>query len=139
MAQNDDIEKYKKFLYEVLRPDYLKTVKQEEEMIQEKHEYEILLVSVTKIIESEAQSLMTRMNLGHHVFANAEIEDCSKVIVKMTGDMFAELPLDRAVGFIEKKIEILGQRAERIQETASKIRAHMDYVLSSIASYEKLL
>lgn len=56
----------------------------------------------------------------------------------MVGDLFVELPLERAEKFIEGKIKVLTERAEHIDEMAAKIRAHMDLVLSSLEELQAL-
>uniref|UniRef100_A0A1I7X7F0 Centromere protein X n=1 Tax=Heterorhabditis bacteriophora TaxID=37862 RepID=A0A1I7X7F0_HETBA len=139
-----ELAKYQRFLDDTLRPDYLRAIEDRERYLNDRHEYELLLVAINKIQCAGCSSVNMRVNLGHHVFVNAEIDNCNTVIVKMVGDLYAELPLPRAVIFIEEKIkwcntcdffliifQFLNKKASQADELASKIRAHIDHIKDS--------
>ncbi|EPB67780.1 hypothetical protein ANCCEY_13123 [Ancylostoma ceylanicum] len=87
-------------------------------------------------VSNKAGKINIRTSLGHQVFVNAELKDT--VIVKLAGDLFAELKLERAEIFITQKLEILRKKAEICLELASKTKATMKFLMAAIGEYDKL-
>ncbi|PAV82067.1 hypothetical protein WR25_11107 [Diploscapter pachys] len=137
-TKKPDVQKYLDFIEKTLKPDYAKALSDIDRILNERAEYEILLVAITKIKESNPDPLQMKVDLGCGTFVNAVAERNDRVIVKLMDGLFAELTLDRAIPFVEKQISMLGERVEARNRVASQIRAHMDLVLSTISELQNL-
>uniref|UniRef100_A0AC35UA06 Prefoldin subunit 5 n=1 Tax=Rhabditophanes sp. KR3021 TaxID=114890 RepID=A0AC35UA06_9BILA len=67
-----------------------------------------------------------RTNLGEYVFADVTLREKNKVVVKMIGDIYAELTYERGLAFAEGKIVLLEKYIEDYKLSMGKLKAHMD-------------
>ncbi|CAJ0572491.1 unnamed protein product, partial [Mesorhabditis spiculigera] len=136
------IDKFEQFLNERLRPDYAKAIEQREKIVAEIRDYETLLVTIATMQrlkkETPEARLKTLVNIGKHVFAKAVADSNDKIVVRLIDNLFAELPLERATAFVEKRVVVLQERAEQADKLSCQVRAHIDLVLASLDEYAAL-
>uniref|UniRef100_A0A0N5AQU2 Prefoldin subunit alpha n=1 Tax=Syphacia muris TaxID=451379 RepID=A0A0N5AQU2_9BILA len=132
-----DTERYRKFVKERLEVDYESVVKDINVIFAEIREYETLRLAISKIKETGVkENLETQVNIGKNIFCDAEISDCQRIIVKLGGDIFAELTLDRAEQYVEKRINLLNERASILEKEGHSIKARIHLILSSLNQLE---
>lgn len=138
MSRNNiNFEDYRSFVKERLEVDYESVIKDLNIIVDEVKEYETLQLTINKIKElGIKKNLETQVNIGENIFCEAKINNCERVIVKLGGDLFAELTLDRAEQFIEKRIALLNERASVFKKEAISIRARIHLILSSLDQLE---
>ncbi|CAD6192806.1 unnamed protein product [Caenorhabditis auriculariae] len=127
---SQEIQKYEQFLRETVQPDLLKAIEERNKLSEECEQYNSLLVTCSKIKAANLKSTELRVDIGQRVFVNAQVDNCEKVIVKLTDDLFAELTIDRAIIFIEKRITLLKKEIERLGTVAANCQSTMTLMLS---------
>ncbi|CAJ0600839.1 unnamed protein product [Cylicocyclus nassatus] len=140
MTQQEDekIERFRSIVSGQLQDELAKLGKDRQQILVELQDYAALLVVVRNLQMKKSSKVNIRTSLGHQVFVNAELEKQDSVIVKLAGDLFAELKLERAEIFITQKLEILRKKAELSLELASKTKATIKFLLAAIGEYDKL-
>ncbi|VDD94138.1 unnamed protein product [Enterobius vermicularis] len=134
-----NIEDYRKFVKERLEVDYQAVIKEINVINNEIKDYEILQLAISKITGlGIKKGLEMQVNIGKNIFCEANISNCERVVVKLGGDLFAELTLSRAEQFIEKRLEVLNQRAMFFEKEAHSIQARIHLILSSLDQLEVL-
>ncbi|KAL6740642.1 hypothetical protein Aduo_013982 [Ancylostoma duodenale] len=136
--EDEKVELFRTVVCEQLQGELAKAQKDRQEILKELQEYASLLVVVRNMQANNAGKINIRTSLGHQVFVNAELDRKDTVIVKLAGDLFAELKLERAEVFITQKLEILRKKAEICLELASKTKATMKFLMAAIGEYDKL-
>ncbi|MGC9308211.1 MAG: prefoldin subunit alpha, partial [Thermoplasmatota archaeon] len=63
--------------------------------------------------------------LGGNVFMRATIADVERVLTGVGSDVVVEKSVSTAIDFLEKRIEDLRQREEKLIETSQDIRARV--------------
>lgn len=135
---SNEIEWFRTAVYDRLKGELVEAQKHREDVLRELQEYAALLVVVRNMQKNSAEKINIRTSLGHQVFVNAELAKRDTVIVKLGGDLFAELTLPRAEIFIVEKLEILKKKSAICLELLSKIRATMKFIMAAVAEYDKL-
>ncbi|RCN52371.1 prefoldin subunit [Ancylostoma caninum] len=136
--EDEKVELFRTVVCEQLQSELAKAQKDRQDILKELQEYASLLVVVRNMQANNAGKINIRTSLGHQVFVNAELDRKDTVIVKLAGDLFAELKLERAEIFITQKLEILRKKAEICLELASKTKATMKFLMAAIGEYDKL-
>uniref|UniRef100_A0A0N4Z2G1 ING domain-containing protein n=1 Tax=Parastrongyloides trichosuri TaxID=131310 RepID=A0A0N4Z2G1_PARTI len=123
------MEKFQK-TYDAFSEDYITLSKLYERTALEMKEYQELsstLKILTEFMEvSKDEDIKMQMNLNEYVYADAKIREKNKVVVKMIDDIYAELTYERAISFIESKMEILEKYLDDYKKEMAKIKAHME-------------
>ncbi|KAJ1352862.1 hypothetical protein KIN20_009346 [Parelaphostrongylus tenuis] len=135
---SDEVERFRTVVYDRLKGELAEAQKHQKDIHRELQEYAALLVVVRNLQNNSAEKINIRTSLGHQVFVNAELAKRDTVIVKLGGDLFAELTLPRAEIFIVEKLEILKKKSAVCLELLSKIRATMKFIMAAVAEYDKL-
>ncbi|KAF8375941.1 hypothetical protein PRIPAC_82370 [Pristionchus pacificus] len=132
------MEKYESYVRDRLMPDKLKAQEAVNELVTEMQDYQSLLVTLDTIVDNELKEMETRVNMGNNMFMQANVEDTSKVIVKMVDGLFVSLPIERARLFIPKRIEILQSRISLLEVKMCEIQATIDTMLASINEFQSI-
>ncbi|GMR47645.1 hypothetical protein PMAYCL1PPCAC_17840 [Pristionchus mayeri] len=132
------MEKFECYVRERLLPDKLNAQKAVDELVTEMREYQSLLVTIDTIVDNELREMETRVNMGNNMFMTANVEDTSRVIVKMLDGLFVSLPIERAREFIPKRIEILQTRISHLEIKMCEIQATIDKMLASINQFQSI-
>ncbi|VDP00459.1 unnamed protein product [Heligmosomoides polygyrus] len=135
----EEVERFRKLVSEQLLGELQKAHDDRKELLRELQEYASLLVVVRNMKINKADKVNIRASLGHQVFLNAEVDKRDTIIVKLAGDLFAELKLERAEIFITEKLDVLRKRADFCLKLASKIQATMNLIMAALGEYDKLV
>ncbi|KAK6059860.1 prefoldin subunit [Cooperia oncophora] len=137
MSRKEDvsIERFRTVVSEDLLNQLREAQNSRQEILRELQEYASLLVVVRNMKNKKAEKINIRASLGHQVFVNAELDKKDTVIVKLGGDLFAELKLERAEIFVTEKLDVLRKKADLCLELASKIEATMKFIMATVASH----
>lgn len=76
-------------------------------------------------IAEGTQGEQTLVPLGGNVFMRATIADVERVLTGVGSDVVVEKSVSTAIDFLEKRIEDLRQREEKLIETSQDIRARV--------------
>jgi len=94
--------------------------------------WEGLVANVCGVQERGQGELRTMVDLGAQVYCQAEVPDTSHIFVNVGLGFHAELTLDEALAFAEKKlVGLRGDLRERVEEAAS-IQSHVKLVTEGI-------
>ncbi|KAJ3414204.1 hypothetical protein HDV05_006909 [Chytridiales sp. JEL 0842] len=128
------ILKYERFIGDTLQPDLQKELQKRDDVYAEIAEY-LKLRNQIELIKSEAETskeIKSMVDVGCDFFMQAKIKNVSTINVLIGADCHAELTLDEAIAFIDKKEKLLHKRADKITEKANTIKAHIKFVLAGI-------
>ncbi|KAJ3172492.1 hypothetical protein HDU88_005820 [Geranomyces variabilis] len=130
------IKKYEAFVNDRLRPDLQQSLDARDKVYDTISEYLKLRNQIELLQSQKLTELKTMMDVGCEFFMQAKIPSLEYIYVQIGLDTHAELTFDQALAFINKKETLLLKSAERHTEAASKIRAQIKMVLTTI---EKIL
>ena len=142
--QNKDskIEVYEKFLNEKLKTDLKIVLDEQDKIYSEIAEYLQIKDTALKLQTVKGggskQKLNTKVDLGCNFYANAVVEDCSRIFVAIGYGFFLEMKLDEAIFFIEKKVKILDDLAQELSQKATDIKANIKFVLEGLKEIQNL-
>ncbi|XP_029467797.1 protein UXT isoform X1 [Rhinatrema bivittatum] len=98
---------YEKFISEVLQRDLSKVLEQRDEIYKTIAQYLQLKNTIERLQELDDKALKTEVDLGCNFFVCAEVPDSSRIFMALGYGFFAELTLEEALRFIEKKNKLL--------------------------------
>ncbi|VDO24309.1 unnamed protein product [Haemonchus placei] len=135
MSREDDmeVERFRTVVSDQLLGQLKEAKDDRQEILRELQEYAALLVVIHNMQNNKADKINIRASLGHQVFVNAELDKRDTIIVKLCGDLFAELKLERAEIFVTEKLDVLRKRADFCLELVSKIEATMNFIMAAVA------
>ncbi|KJH49875.1 prefoldin subunit [Dictyocaulus viviparus] len=136
---SEKVEHFRTTVLDRLNAELSDVLKHRDDIIREIQEYAALLVVVQNIESNKSGKINIRTSLGHQLFVDAELTRRDTIIVKLVGDLFAELKLARAEIFISEKLKILKKNADMCTEISSKIRATMKFIMAAISEYDELV
>ncbi|KAG8447350.1 hypothetical protein GDO86_014711 [Hymenochirus boettgeri] len=93
---------------------------------------------IVKLQEMPSETLHTQVDLGCNFYVNSEVPDSSKIFLALGFGFFAELTLEEAVKFIDKKSKMLSQIVENLSRDAANIKAHIRLVLEGLRELQDL-
>ncbi|XP_030049746.1 protein UXT [Microcaecilia unicolor] len=129
---------YEKFINEVLQRDLSKVVEQRDEVYKTIAEYVQLKNTIERLQELDDKTLKTEVDLGCNFFVCAEVPDSSRIFMAVGYGFFAELTLEEALRFIEKKSKLLTKLSENLSKDAAKIKANIRLVLEGLRELQGL-
>lgn len=136
---------FEKFVNEKLKTD-LKLVLDEQdaiyteiaEYLQVKDTVEKLQTVNKKQDKEELKTFKTRVDLGCNFYANAVVENASRIFVSIGYGFFLEMKFDEALKFIDKKVKLLNEQADDLTNKASEIKANIKFVLEGLREIQNL-
>uniref|UniRef100_A0A1I7YDM0 Prefoldin subunit 3 n=1 Tax=Steinernema glaseri TaxID=37863 RepID=A0A1I7YDM0_9BILA len=127
----EEKEKFVTFMRERIHKDFEKYAADLEQVNGSIKEYSDLSALINKLTTYKSDHLEAMVDMGCNMFMQGSIQKWDTIIVKMDNEYFAELPLERAKKFVEEKLKLLRQRADRLIEVFNSIRAH-DRLMASL-------
>lgn len=128
--------KYEEFLNERLRSDLKKVLESKNEVCSDIAEYNQLKSTIDLLLSEKLskkhQPLKTMIDLGCNVYAQARVDDCSKIFVSIGLGFQLEMTLEEASVFIEKKISYLTERASKLSDQAALINGRIKVVMETL-------
>lgn len=127
------VERYEQFVNERLRTDLRAVLSERDRVYGDIAEY----VQLKQLIEhikqpSVHRPLKTMVDIGCNTYAQACVQDCSRIFVAVGLGFFLEMGLDEANKFIDKKVEQLTAKAQELSKQSSEINARIKLVLDSL-------
>mmetsp|Transcript_24873 Transcript_24873/g.63010 ORF Transcript_24873/g.63010 Transcript_24873/m.63010 type:complete len:163 (-) Transcript_24873:107-595(-) len=127
------VREYEAFVAQRLQPDLRTALEALDVANAELADFLALRAQLEQIEALQLEPLRLQVNLGADFFAQAQVDDPSKVCVHVGLGFFAELTRAEALSFIEGKARTLELRAATLGEQASTIRAHIQVLLEAVA------
>lgn len=144
MTEKDIEEKilqYETFLNDTLKSDLRKLHNERDKVFEEQAEFLALKNSIIAIQAAglkEGEPLKTKMDLGCNFYAQAEVPNPQMIFVSVGLGFFAELTLDEALAFIEKKDKQLAGKAEAFTKDSIKAKANIKLVVGGLQELQKI-
>ncbi|KAM3911101.1 protein UXT [Leptodactylus fuscus] len=134
----EKVLRYETFLTDTLQTDLRRVLENRDSVYEKISQYLQLKNVIEKLQELETGPLQTQVDLGCNFYVNAEVPDASKIFVALGFGFFAELTLDEALRFIEKKNKMLTDISESLTKDAANIKAHIRLVLEGLRELQDL-
>ncbi|KAI6192404.1 hypothetical protein M3Y97_00333800 [Aphelenchoides bicaudatus] len=82
---------------------------------------------ITKEMEFDGQKCDRKvmMNFGKQVYTKAKVKANAKILVRVQADLFIEMPYERALDFIARRIKFLSDIANEYLKEIAQIKGHM--------------
>ncbi|XP_039250303.2 protein UXT-like [Styela clava] len=139
---DDKVLKYEHFVNETLRGDLKNLNDLRDKVYGEISEYLQLQTTLQKLEECKAnknnQPLKTQVDIGCNFFAQAVVDDPSKVFVCVGYGFYVEYTYKEALEFIDKRVEILNKQAENFSKDMAHVRAQIRLVLEGLRELQGL-
>ena len=148
------VESYEKFINEKFKTDLENILKEQQAVYADMAEYMIIKETIEKIqlankIKTEEATmatfencgrdmLKTKVDLGCNFYANAVVEDSSRIYVAIGYGFFLEMRHDEALRFIDKKMKMLEASANNLGEMASEIKAKIRFMMEGLKELQHL-
>ncbi|CAN2389214.1 Prefoldin subunit [Pristimantis euphronides] len=134
----EKVLRYEAFVTDTLQKDLRRVLESRDSVYEKISQYLQLKNVIERLQEMDSGPLHTQVDLGCNVYVNAEVPDSSMIFVALGFGFFAELTLDEAVKFIEKKNKMLTEISENLAKDASNIKAHIRLVLEGLWELQDL-
>ncbi|XP_063289137.1 protein UXT [Pelobates fuscus] len=135
----EKVQRYEGFVSDTLQRDLLKVMENRDAVYEKISQYLQLKNVIERLQEmSPSETLETQVDLGCNFYVNAEVPDASKIFVALGFGFYAELTLDEALKFIEKKSKMLTEISEQLTKDAANIKAHIRLVLEGLRELQDL-
>lgn len=142
------VEKFEKFVNEKLKNDLALVLAEQDRIYSEIAEYLQVKDTIEKLNSlkttpdststSTSSSFKTRVDLGCNFYANAVVENQSRIFLAIGYGFFLDMHFDQALKFIEKKVKMLNESALELAEKASEIKANIKFVLEGLKEIQNL-
>ena len=126
------ITQYETFLNEKLRGDLEKLCQQLDTHYQEIADYLELRLMLLKTEDSGKEGFKTRVDLGCNFYVRAKTEPVGTLMVCVGLGLYIEMQRGEALGFIEKRINVLEERVTQLKQDSAKVKAHIKLVLGML-------
>lgn len=140
--QSAKILEFEKFVNEKLRGDLKIVLEEQDAVFSEMAEYLQVKETIEKLTAAnsngEIKKFQTKVDLGCNFYANAIVDDPSKVFISIGFGFFLQMSFEEAVKFIDKKVKILNQNAEDLGQKACEIKANIKFVLEGLKEMQNL-
>ncbi|XP_053705000.1 protein UXT [Synchiropus splendidus] len=139
---NSDIDakvlRYEAFVDQVLKRDLQKVLEQRDEIYEKISQYLQLKNTLHSLQEAGSKKLKTEVDLGCSFFVQAEVEDCSRIMVLVGFGFFVEMTHDEALRFIDRKTAQLTALSDQLTKDSAKIKANIRMVLEGLRELQSL-
>lgn len=138
MADPEKIEKYEHLLNNVLRENLRIVLEERDKVYEDIAAHSQLKQMITCIIESpDQEGLRTKVDLGSNFYVQAHVPDTSRIYVNVGLGFFLELTLQEALGFIDKKLELLNVKLSESTKKSAKIKGQIKFVFEGIRELQQ--
>jgi prefoldin alpha subunit len=132
------IAEYERFIGERLRPDLLAAEQARDKTQREVLQWEALVVNARSLREEGREEMRTLVDLGAQVYCQADVPDTSRVFVSVGLGFHAEMTLEEAEAFAERKMEKLRQDVAKKIEEVADVQSHVKLVAEGIRELAQL-
>ncbi|KAI8898900.1 Prefoldin subunit-domain-containing protein [Globomyces pollinis-pini] len=124
------IQKYKDFIIQVLEPDLTRMILKRKESQSIQSQY-VQLKDHINLMKSNKE-METMMNAGCDFYLKTQIMDQNRIVMSIGLDYYVEMELDKALTFVDGKINRLEEIQNQDTLKISEIRAHISAILQTI-------
>ncbi len=127
------ITRYEHFLNEQLRSDLHKVLELRDQVHSDIAEYNQLKTTL-KIGNGagDGSPLKTMVDLGCNFYAQAKVEDCTRIFISIGLGFHLEMTLKEASTFIEEKVTQLTDRADKLAQEAAQINGRIKMMMEAL-------
>lgn len=141
-AISQKVTKYETFLNETLRTDLKKLHESRDKLYEEVAQYLELQTVLQKLEENgmnkATEPLKTKVDLGCNFYAQAVVDDPSKIFVCVGYGFYVEFTYREALDFIAKRVEVLDERAKILTKDTAQVRAQIRLVMEGLRELQGL-
>ncbi|XP_077568841.1 protein UXT [Stigmatopora nigra] len=130
---------YEKFIDEVLKKDLQRVVEQRDAVYEQISHYLQLKNTLQALQGADSQSLKADVDLGCNFYAQAKVEDSSKIFVLVGFGFFVEMDHAEALRFIDKKTSQLTAFTDQLTHDCATIKANIRLVLEGLRELQGLV
>ncbi|XP_018670294.2 protein UXT-like [Ciona intestinalis] len=134
----EKVLKYEALLNETLRGDLLKLTKLRDKCYEEISQYLQLQIVIERREVDGSKPLKAQVDLGCDFYAQAIVEDPSKIFVCVGYGFYVEFTDKEALAFIKKKTERITATAETLTIEMASVRAQIRLVLEGLKELQGL-
>uniref|UniRef100_A0A7S4J974 Uncharacterized protein n=1 Tax=Guillardia theta TaxID=55529 RepID=A0A7S4J974_GUITH len=126
------VDKYANFVDDVLRVKLASLIEEREEVVKDIEALEKLRSTVSLMQERGGGRMKTMVNVGCECYMQAEVPDTSSIMINVGLGFFVEMKLQEAVEFVDKRVELLQEKADRQGKEISEVHSQIEMVLKAI-------
>ncbi|XP_057685406.1 protein UXT [Corythoichthys intestinalis] len=130
---------YEKFIDEVLKKDLQRVMEQRDAVYEQISHYLQLKNTLQALQGTDSQCLKADVDLGCNFYAQAQVEDSSKIYVLVGFGFFVEMEHDEALRFIDKKTSQLTAFTDQLTNNCATIKANIRLVLEGLRELQGLV
>ncbi|XP_077463605.1 protein UXT isoform X2 [Stigmatopora argus] len=130
---------YEKFIDEVLKKDLQRVVEQRDAVYEQISHYLQLKNTLQALQGADSQCLKADVDLGCNFYAQAKVEDSSKIFVLVGFGFFVEMEHAEALRFIDKKTSQLTTFTDQLTHDCATIKANIRLVLEGLRELQGLV
>lgn len=139
---DEKVLKYEHFVNETLKGDLKNLNDLRDKVYEEISEYLQLQTTLQKLeenkVNNKSEPLKTQVDLGCNFFAQAVVDDPSKIFVCVGYGFYVEFTYKEALQFIEKRVELLNKQAEKFSKDMAHVRAQIRLVMEGLRELQGL-
>ena len=130
------VAKYERLIEESLHPRLEAVVRLRDKLYEDMAEGTKLKNFVEKnlLTKAEGEPLLTKVDLGHHFYATAEIADTRSILVDIGLGLYVKHTPEEAIAFLTRREQHLEEQCKEITARASRIKVEIKVVFEAIAS-----
>jgi prefoldin subunit 5 len=142
------VVEYEKFINDRLKVDLKKVLEDLDVIYTEIAEYLQIKSTLEKINRAktvnsasghkEYKALETKVDLGCNFYANAIVDDPSRIFIAIHYGFYLEMTHDEAFKFIEKKVKLLNGYVDELKSKEAEIKANIKFVLEGLREIQNL-
>ncbi|GAW80853.1 prefoldin [Plasmodium gonderi] len=129
------ILKSESFIDDVLHEQLRERQKKRDEILQDIFDMEILVENLKLFINIKDQKeIETLTSLGCDSYVYADILDKNKIFIQIGYEFYLEMPLEDAIMFLKKKINLYQDKVTYWNKQISRVKAHIQILMRAISN-----
>ncbi|XP_024219150.1 protein UXT homolog [Halyomorpha halys] len=140
IAIKEKVLQYETFLNDVLKEDLRKIHVKLDQLQSELFEY-IQLKNYIETVKSNKlneATLNTQVDIGCNIFLQAKVEDPEHILVAVGLGYYVDLPLDKALSLVNKKIKFIEDETVFFKKKSAVTKSHIKMVLLGLMEIQNL-
>ncbi|KAG0233182.1 hypothetical protein BGW42_007660 [Actinomortierella wolfii] len=134
----EKLARYESFVNDTLKRDLKDTLDQRDAIYDQISDYLKLAKDIEIIQSNNLTEMKTQVDIGSNFYMQAKVPDTKYIYVNVGFGFHAQLTLDEALEFINKKEKHLHKKAEVYTAKAAKIRANIQLVFEAMSEIMNL-
>ena len=130
--------RYESFVNEVLKNDLKYCLEERDKIYDEISEYLKLQTTLERLDSVDSLPIRSRIDVGCNFYMQSKIEDISYVFVDIGMNLHVQMKPQEALNFIDKKVDSLNVKAERLTNKCVDIKSRIKLILEALAELQGL-